>query len=73
MDIECDGCGTEFDTQREHPAGPYASTTRCPSCGHDHDVDEPEAAVAVDGADEQVRIQVGDVTIAVDPGAGGEP
>ncbi|MBB6647987.1 hypothetical protein [Halobellus ruber] len=55
MLLTCNRCGTEFDTHRDHPAGRYASTTRCPDCGCDHDVDDRPAPtpapteVAADG------------------------
>jgi hypothetical protein len=53
----CDGCGTEFDDDRE-PAVPGASTDRCPDCGHDNG---PAPATAADGGGgdgDAVRLQV---------------
>lgn len=44
MILNCRRCGNEFDTDRDHPAGKHASTTRCPKCGADHDVDETDTA-----------------------------
>jgi NAD-dependent SIR2 family protein deacetylase len=49
--LNCNRCGNEFDTNRE-PTVPGASTSRCPSCGadHDHDDHEGQTTTVPDGA-----------------------
>lgn len=37
--LTCKGCATEFDPNRIPPAV-GADTSRCPSCGHKHDIPE---------------------------------
>lgn len=65
-EIECRDCGYTFDTEREHPAGPHADTTRCSSCGTQHHVPDDEereetdedAAVSLEGGPTEVHIHV---------------
>lgn len=46
--IECEECGTSFDTDRD-PPNPGMDTTRCPSCGHGHEVNKTDGGGAGDG------------------------
>ena len=64
---ECDRCGSEFDTDRDHKGGDYANTNRCPYCGKEADIERAEGEVALDGGVEAAEFQV-TVTIRVDGG-----
>ncbi|WP_136690049.1 hypothetical protein [Halorhabdus amylolytica] len=63
-EVECERCGTVFDTARDGVA-PGQDTTRCPSCGKQHPVhesnqDAPDGATSDAGPGATASLNVGD-------------
>jgi len=65
-ELECDRCGTVFDTTRA-PAVVGQDRSRCPSCGHRHggetdadtaDGDRDETATGAGDEDDEVHIHI---------------
>lgn len=75
-EVECEQCGTPFDTERE-PSTPGASTDRCPYCGTTADLeadggDDVDEDAVEGGAPETTAIEAPPgsrirITIEVEP------
>lgn len=55
--INCDRCGTTFDTDRDGVV-PGQDTTRCPSCGGENDVPEPDGGEVIEVAAENGTLRL---------------
>jgi uncharacterized Zn finger protein len=63
MKLDCDRCGTTFDTDREGVT-PGQDTTRCPSCGASHDEPASDGGETLTVDSEGVRVRI---TIEIEP------
>ena len=64
-DVECDRCGTTFDTEREAVTAGQ-DTARCPSCGKSYDEPATDGGETVQVDSEGVTVRI---TIDVEPRA----